>query len=72
MTFLSEFTDGGPSCSRDDCMITESTGVQSLSFAAMGMLIESEKNATYKSKRCLSCGKGWTEIWQNGTKISTL
>lgn len=72
MTFLSEFVDGGPNCSRDDCMIAESTGTQSLSFAAKAMLMESEKNTTYKSKRCLTCGRGWTEIYQNGIKISTL
>jgi len=61
-TLLAEYVDGGPGCVRDDCDLRESFNkVQLDSNASM---IEE------KVRRCLSCGKSWTERYQNGTKIS--
>lgn len=74
--FLAEFVDGGPGCSRDDCAIT-SDGPGSVTMAyyppvynAQGVNINPDMNITTTPQRCLSCGKKWTEQWQNGIRIS--
>jgi hypothetical protein len=72
---LAEFVDGGPGCSRDDCMVTESGGNTTLAYYppiinAQGVNVNPDKNKTHYDKRCLSCGKSWTETWQNGTRLS--
>jgi hypothetical protein len=61
-SLLSEYVDGGPGCIRDDCDLRESfNNVQLDSNVSM---IEE------KVRRCVSCGKSWTEKYQNGAKIS--
>lgn len=77
MTFLSEYVDGGPGCMRDDCMITESQTYQTMAYYPPvydknGINTNPDMNCNYINKRCLACGKGWAEVWQNGTKIKTL
>jgi len=78
MTLIQEFIDGGPDCSRDDCMISELNNTQTLAhYISMynkdGVIIKKpDNNIITVNKRCFSCGKGWTETWQNGIKISTL
>lgn len=76
MIGMLEFIDGGPGCMRDDCMIAISSGVQTLThypthYNSNGVNINPDMNITYENKRCLSCGKGWTEKWQNGIKIGS-
>ena len=76
MTFLSEFIDGGPHCMRDDCMITEN-GTHTTSayfppvYDAQGRNTNPDMNKTFVRRRCLSCGKAWEEVWQNGVRISS-
>lgn len=71
-TFLSEFVDGGQGCMRDDCLITEN-GPSSTTCAyyppiynKQGVNVNPDMNTTTRSRRCLSCGKTWTESTQNG------
>lgn len=73
--FLAEFTDGGPGCMRDDCMVSEEPSSTTLAYYppvynSEGVNINPNMNKTHKDKRCLSCGKSWTEVWQNGTRLS--
>lgn len=74
MKFISEFVDGGPGCMRDDCRVQELGGASTTTyfppvFNASGENINPDMNSKYYNKRCLSCGKGWTERWQNGTRV---
>lgn len=73
--FLAEFIDGGIGCSRDDCRITES-GPSMTTMAyyppvydKQGNNTNPDMNITTYPRRCLSCGKSWTEHWQNGKLI---
>ncbi len=74
--FLSEYTDGGPGCMRDDCMIQENGPSTTTSmfypstYNKQGVNLNPDMNITTNNKRCLSCGKSWSERWQNGIKIS--
>ena len=73
--FLAEFTDGGPGCSRDDCMIMDGGGTSTCAYYppiinAQGVNVNPDMNIRTYNRRCNSCGKSWTEQWQNGTKIS--
>lgn len=73
--FLSEFVDGGPGCSRDDCIIQDEGSASTATYYppvynAQGVNINPDMNITSHHRRCLSCGKGWTERWQNGTRLS--
>lgn len=61
-SLLAEYVDGGPGCVRDDCDLRESFNNVQLD-SSISMIEE-------KVKRCISCGKSWTEKYQNGTKIS--
>ena len=76
-TFLAEFQDGGPTCMRDDCMITHNgPGSTTLGYYApvynkQGENVNPDMNITTIPMRCLSCGKAWTERWQNGIRIGT-
>lgn len=75
MTFLSEFVDGGPGCGRDDCMIQDQGGSSTMTYYppiynAKGQNINPDKNIFYYNRRCLSCGKAWTEAHQNGVRHS--
>ena len=73
---LAEFIDGGPGCARDDCMITENGPSSTTAayyppvFDKMGENVNPNINITNHPRRCLSCGKSWTEEWQNGIRIS--
>jgi hypothetical protein len=72
--FLAEFVDGGPGCCRDDCMITSTSSVTTAAYyppvtTKDGLIANPDMNITTTNQRCLSCGKKWTEQWQNGTKI---
>ena len=75
-SLLAEYVDGGPGCVRDDCMITEAGPVMStLAYSPpvynrQGINTNPDINTTTQPRRCLSCGKTWTESYQNGTKIS--
>lgn len=74
MRFISEFVDGGPGCSRDDCMIQGEGGSTTCTYYppiinAQGVNVNPDMNITSYHKRCLSCGKSWTERWQNGTRL---
>lgn len=74
--FLAEFVDGGTGCSRDDCMITENGPSMSTMayyppvYNKQGVNTNPDMNTTTHPRRCLSCGKTWTESYQNGTRIS--
>lgn len=73
--FLSEYTDGGPGCMRDDCMITANGPSMTTAmhfppvYNKQGVNMNPDMNITTKSVRCLSCGKSWSERWQNGIKL---
>ena len=75
--FLAEFVDGGEGCMRDDCMITENG--PSMSTAAyyppvynkQGINVNPDMNITTHHRRCLSCGKTWTESYQNDIRLSS-
>ena len=75
--FLSEFVDGGPGCMRDDCFITENgPGMTTCAYYPpvydkQGNNTNPDMNTTTHKRRCLSCGKTWTESYQNG-KITFL
>lgn len=76
MNKLNEFIDGGPGCMRDDCMIQEGPGYSTCAYYPpvydkQGVNINPDMNVHTYSKRCLSCGKGWSESYQNGIKISS-
>lgn len=70
--FLSEFVDGGPGCSRDDCLITENGASSTTSayyppvYDKQGNNTNPDMNITTHHRRCLSCGRTWTESVQNG------
>lgn len=71
---LTEVTEGGPTCIRDDCSYiydqTMSTAVYYPSMVnKQGENINPNQNLITKQVRCLSCGKSWTEKWQNGIRI---
>jgi hypothetical protein len=73
--FIAEFIDGGPGCGRDDCIIQELGGSSTAAYYppvynAKNENINPDMNTTYRDRRCNSCGKSWTEAWQNGTRIS--
>ena len=75
MTFLSEFVEGGPTCMRDDCMITENGAYGTTAFFPPvsnkdGTNTNPDMNKTTVRRRCLACGKAWDEVWQNGIRIS--
>lgn len=56
---------------RDDCMITEN-GLRASTtpaYGEQGNNINPEMNVSTRPVRCLSCGKTWTERWQNGVRI---
>jgi hypothetical protein len=64
--FLAEFIDGGPGCSRDDCMrsIVKSTSTLAYyqpMYDANGNNVNPDKNKHVNDIRCLSCGKTWSE-----------
>jgi hypothetical protein len=61
-SLLAEYVDGGPGCVRDDCDLRESFDKVQLD-SDISMINE-------KVKRCVSCGKSWTEKYQNGARIS--
>lgn len=74
-SFLSEFVDGGPLCGRDDCMVREMGGSQTAMYFppiynAQGANINPDNNTKTLNKKCLSCGRAWTETIQNGFKSS--
>ena len=74
--FLAEFVDGGSGCMRDDCMITEDgPGMSTMAYYPpiynkQGINTNPDMNTTTHPRRCLSCGKSWTESYQNGIRIS--
>jgi hypothetical protein len=64
--FLAEFVDGGPGCSRDDCMrsIVRSTSTLAHyqpTYDSNGNDVNPDKNKHVNDIRCLSCGKSWSE-----------
>jgi hypothetical protein len=61
-SLLAEYVDGGPGCVRDDCDLRESFDKVQLD-SDISIINE-------KVKRCVSCGKSWTERYQNGARIS--
>jgi len=61
-SLLAEYVDGGPGCVRDDCELRETFNKVQLD-SNVSMIDE-------KVRRCLSCGKSWTERYQNGARIS--
>jgi len=61
-SLLAEYVDGGPGCVRDDCDLRESFNKVQLD-SSISMIEE-------KVRRCVSCGKSWTERYQNGARIS--
>lgn len=73
---LAEFIDGGRGCMRDDCMITEDgPSTRTCAYYApiynkQGVNTNPDMNISTHPRRCLSCGKSWTEQWQNGTQLS--
>ena len=75
-TLLAEYVDGGPGCVRDDCMITENGPSMITSayyppvYDKQGTNTNPDMNITTQQRRCLSCGKTWTEKYQNGARIS--
>ena len=75
-TLLAEYVDGGPGCVRDDCMITENGPSMITSayyppvYDKQGNNTNPDMNITTQQRRCLSCGKTWTEKYQNGARIS--
>ncbi len=69
--FLSEFVDGGPGCSRDDCRIQHGASTTTAAYYPPvydkhGNNLNPDMNTTTTNKRCLSCGKSWNESYQNG------
>lgn len=75
-TFLAELIDGGPNCSRDDCMLQHNgCGTTTMSYYPptcnkQGHEFNRDKNIITQPMRCLSCGKSWVERWQDGIRIS--
>ncbi len=75
-TLLAEYVDGGSGCVRDDCMITETgPGMTTMAhyppvYNKQGINMNPDMNITTQQRRCLSCGKSWTESYQNGARIS--
>lgn len=71
-----EIIEGGPDCMRDDCMITSNgPGMSTMAYYPPvynkeGINTNPDMNITTTPQRCLSCGKTWTEKWQNGIRIS--
>lgn len=66
----------GPDCLRDDCLISLTSGYQTMThypplFNKEGVNVNPDMNITYNKHRCLTCNKSWTETIQNGVKIST-
>lgn len=65
--FLSEFVDGGPGCSRDDCQIQVMSGSTTLAYAPPvqnkdgTIRFAPNHNVVTENKRCNSCGKSWTD-----------
>ena len=76
-TFLAEYTDGGPGCMRDDCMVFEkinmSTAVHYPTLVdSTGQVVDKNQHVTTKHRQCRSCGKTWIERWQHGRLISSI
>jgi hypothetical protein len=75
-TFLAEYVDGGPGCSRDDCRLTpdgpssKTLGHYPPVWDKNGNNLNPDMNILTRPLRCLSCGKSWIEEWQNGIRIS--
>lgn len=76
--FLAEYVDGGPGCMRDDCRMTLN-GVEMTTMAHYpptwdknGNNLNPDMNTTTRPVRCTSCGKSWTETWQNGIRTGTI
>lgn len=75
MTFLIEtLSGGGPNCTREDCMTTHNgPGSTTLAYYQpiynkQGVNVNPDMNTTTQPMRCLTCGKTWTEQWQNGIR----
>lgn len=62
-SFLAEFVEGGSGCIRDDC------DVRADRPSTIEMKINSREPIITKHNRCLSCGKSWTERYQNDIRI---
>ena len=60
-TLLAEYVDGGPGCSRDDCM------TRSANPPAQAA---DDPTITERGLRCLSCGKSWTVRMRDGVTVS--
>ena len=72
--FLTEFIDGGPGCMRDDCNVSLISGQVTMAyypptFDSLGRNNNPDMNVSTNTKHCLSCGKQWSERWQNGQRI---
>jgi hypothetical protein len=63
--FLAEYVDGGDGCFRDDCDVRDDKPA-TIKTDAVGVTIP----VIVKYKKCLSCGKRWTEQCQNDIKIN--
>jgi hypothetical protein len=57
-SLLAEYIDGGPGCIRDDCDLRETFNKVQLD--------SNVSTIEEKVRRCLSCGKSWTERYQSG------
>ena len=75
-TLINEYVDGGPGCIRDDCILADDgPSMQTCAYYPPtynkeGVNVNPDMNITTQTRRCLSCGKTWTESYQNGTRLN--
>lgn len=60
-SLLAEYVDGGPGCSRDDCMTRS---------AHPPAQAADDPTIIERGIRCLSCGKTWLDRTRDGVKVS--
>lgn len=74
-TFLGEYMEGGPNCTREDCTLQHNGPSETtLTFRQPavdehGRSVNPDANIITQPMRCLSCGKSWVEKWKNGIRI---
>lgn len=73
--FISEVVEGGPGCTRGDCMILDGGGHTTAAYYppiynAKGQNINPNMNITFSNRMCKTCNRSWTEEWQNGSRLS--
>jgi len=71
---MTNFKNPNPDCERDDCKFTKSGGMSTLAYYPPmynkdGVNINPDRNITYFSVSCKTCGKQWSGQSQLGETI---